>query len=62
MINPNISKFVTVLVADDLETAQYKGRKLRLSLRGDRVVTPGKRRLYLKYSITFDDFYLSDRA
>jgi hypothetical protein len=62
MINPNLVKLVTVLVADDLKSAQYKGQTFRLVLFGERVIQPGKRRLYLRYSIAFDEYYVSDRG
>ena len=61
MINPNISKFVIVEVSENLETATYKGFTLPLLLRGDRTVKPGRRRLWLKFSILNDRFYLTDR-
>jgi len=62
MINPNISRFVVCQVSSDLQTAIYKGLVLSVCLRGIRNIKPGSRRLYLKYSIVNERYYLSDRG
>lgn len=68
MINPNIHKRITVTVNETitsiseyrLSNATYKNTPLRVMLRKKRKIETGKRRLFLKYSITGDQFYLSD--
>lgn len=62
MINPNICLFVYCKVAEDLRTANYQGFDISLSLRGDRKILPGRRRLWLKYSILNESYYLTDRG
>jgi len=68
MINPNISKRVDVVVLKDLlksdlyAKAVYNGILLEVSLRDKEVLKAGKRRLYLKYSILCNQYYLSDRG
>lgn len=67
MINPNIIKLVTVEIKEvttpnDLwSTAEYRGYELGLHL-WHRTLKPGKRRLYLKYSICSNSYYLTDRG
>ena len=63
MINPNICKFVVCEVANNLETARYRGLDLPLSLyNNQRKIKPGKRRLYLKYSILSERYYLTNKG
>ncbi len=59
MINPNIHKAVMVQVQWDGVTALYKGNLLDIVERYAPAPKPGRRRLYLKYSIISDQFYLS---
>lgn len=67
MINPNICKRVTVDIKEtttpkDLwTTAKYKGTSIEIHL-WKRTLQPGKRRLYLKYSICNNGYYLTDRG
>lgn len=66
MINPNVCKRVTVEIKEtttprDLRaTAEYAGATLEIHLR-KRTLQPGKRRLYLKFSICNNGYYLTDR-
>ena len=70
MINPTISKYVIVDVPEDItskneyqeDNAVYRGQGLRVMLRDKELIKAGRRRLYLKYTITGDRYYLSDRA
>jgi len=67
VLNPNICKRVLVDIvnsvgpADNNVTALYKGTTLPVHLRR-RSLKPGRRALYLKYSIVNDRYYLTDRA
>lgn len=60
MINPNILKLVTVIVADDMRDATYQGYLLPIH---DMYLTkrPGKRRMWLRYSICNNCYYLRSR-
>ena len=66
MINPNISKRVTVLVPQPISRHEldpkilFNGELINVLLR-DRDLKPGNRALYLRYSIVFNHYYLSDR-
>jgi hypothetical protein len=70
MINPNICKRVTVEVIERLDQgfhlysgkAKYQGNDFKVVLRGTKAIKPGKRRLYLKFSILNDEYYLSDQG
>lgn len=70
MINPNICKLVTVTVNEDITpkndfkhtNATYQGVNMIVHLRDRELIKAGRRRLYLKYSMTSDQYYLSDRA
>ena len=61
MINPNVCKRVLVVVSDDMLTGYYKGLTLTIH---DRVLTkkPGRRWMYIKYSIVGDCYYLRSEA
>jgi len=65
VINPNICKLITVEVLPlqpglSTQFARYKGQVLPIS---DMVEhKPGNRRLYLKYSIFNDRYYLTKRG
>ena len=67
MIDPNISKRVSVQIDRTIETsdiwatAEYRGQKIDVVLY-KRTLQPGPRRLYLKYSIVNEQYYLTDRA
>lgn len=68
MINPNISKYVIVNVTEAIDRFNkkvlvgfYQNVKLDIYQGTDRVIKPGRRKLYLKYSIMTDKYYLSDR-
>ena len=67
MIDPNISKRVSVQIDKTVEpnnlwaTAEHHGQKMDIVLY-KRTLQPGTRRLYLKYSITNEQYYLTDRA
>lgn len=70
MINPNICKYITVSVPSDLiqgktdfkdNNAFYKGVGLKVMLRDKQTLKAGNRKLYLKYSIMSDCYWLSDR-
>jgi hypothetical protein len=67
MLNPNISKRVSVQIDRTVEpnnlwaTAEYDGQKIDIVLY-KRTLEPGTRRLYLKYSIANEQYYLTDRA
>lgn len=64
MINPNICKYVLVKVLPKeansvFQYAIYRGHKLEIM---DRDVKPyGNRRMYLKFSIMSDSYYLRSR-
>lgn len=70
MINPNICKRLLVEVGDPVisafgshvvsQQAVYKGRTLEIHARD--AIKPGRRYLYLKYSIMLDQYYLSKRG
>jgi len=69
MINPNICKRVNVeivgepvisLYGNTYQYGIYKGFKL--DVYSDTIIKPGKRRLYLKYSIINDRYYLTKRS
>ena len=66
MINPNVSKLVTVYVprtfkrTDSEVYAFYKDRPLRVYLVHRVELLPGNRRLRLKYSILANEYYLTD--
>ena len=67
MLNPNINKRVDVILNTDATKnkaiyVQYKGANLPVYLNDKQVIKAGKRRLYLKYSIMLDRYYLSDRG
>lgn len=71
MLDPNICKrvdcFVDVAVIGVRsglmeQFATYQGVRLEILHRKPNAVKPGKRRLYLKYSIINDQYYLSDRS
>jgi hypothetical protein len=68
MINPNIYKYVLVKVEKDIAkndlyaTAEYRGYKIDVVLRDKDTLKAGTRRLYLKYSICNDRYWLTDRA
>lgn len=63
MLNPNICKLVTVdVLADNAGIAVYRGHTLDIHLRNKTSIKPGRRRLWLKYSIMRDTYYLTDRA
>lgn len=65
MINPNIHKLVTVSVKEPRVTryntieqfAVYRGKVLEIITR--QPVNTGNRRLYLKYSVVNDTYYLT---
>lgn len=65
MINPNIHKLVTVSVKEPTVTrygtveqfADYLGQSIEVYTR--QPVIAGNRRLYLKYSIVNDRYYLT---
>lgn len=60
MINPNICRFVTVdLISED--RAVYRGVELPVYFHS-KPKTPGRRRLYLKFSMVNDWYYLTDRV
>ena len=69
MLNPNISKLVYCIVGEPVysqyskqvvaQHAEYRGVKLDIS--ENVAVKPGRRRLYLKYSILRDQYYLTKR-
>lgn len=67
MINPNICKLVTVEVnkaeiskyGNISQFASYKDHLIEISEYTE--IKPGKRRLYLKYSIIRDRYYLTKR-
>lgn len=68
MINPNICKYVTVEVTEEIDrfnqkilVGYYRNVKLDINQRTDRVIKTGRRKLYLKFSIMTDRYYLSDR-
>lgn len=67
MINPNMRKRVSVQIDRTIETndlwatAEYQGQKIDIVLY-NRTLQPGTRRLYLKYSIANEQYYLTDRA
>ena len=67
MLNPNICKRVDVQIDEVIETnnlwatAEYKGHTIDIVLYR-RTLQPGTRRLYLKYSISNEQYYLTDRA
>lgn len=58
MLDPNITKWVYCTVSDDCRLARYKDDVLRVNLHFK--TRSGKRRLWLKYSIIFDEYYLTD--
>ena len=70
MINPNICKYVTVDVVEELNKfnqpevfGYYNGHKLNIVTRSYLTkVKPGRRRLYLKYSMMSDRYYLLHKA
>lgn len=70
MINPNISKRIIAQVNEDItldnqyreSNATYRGHSMKVMLRDKALIEAGNRRLYLKFSIVSDSFYLSDRA
>lgn len=63
MINPNICKAVycEVLLVNGRKVVKYKDSILELSLSAENVKL-GNRRLYLKYSICNDRYYLCNRG
>ena len=75
MINPNIDKLVTVEVinqgtrynGEPIQVGRYKTKSmantaiLEIYNYGLKPIKPGKRRLHLRYSITTDSYYLSNR-
>jgi hypothetical protein len=68
MLNPNICKRVMVDVSKAIvskygsisQFAEYKGYLIEISEYTE--IEPGKRRLYLKYSIMNDRYYLTKRV
>jgi hypothetical protein len=59
MINPNINKFVTVVIeSDDAKTAIYQGVELKVHNWTSKAIKAGVRRLRLKFSICSDSYYL----
>ena len=68
MLNPNICKYVIVNVKESRTwpsgskeyIGEYKGYRLDVNLRRKKTLKPGNRRLYLKYSIFRNRYYLSD--
>lgn len=66
MINPNISKLVYCTVAEDarkVKTAEIpgvSGSLMVIERSTGRKIRTGKRRLYLKFSILLDQYYLSN--
>lgn len=61
MINPNICKFVYVVVSKDRKTATYNGHVLEINDYRYPAPMPGNRRMYLKYSIMNDRYYLTSK-
>lgn len=61
MINPNICKRVNVYVSETITPQDDKKIKGLPVILWNRTLKPGKRRLYLKFSILNDGYYLSDR-
>lgn len=62
MINPNIEKLVLVTVEAVTGTQQfadYRGRRIEINDYRHGFAKPGKRRLWLRYSIMSDRYYLS---
>lgn len=71
MIDPNICKLVTVEVKPAqvsrfgtiYQVGHYRGAVLDINYRDSKnIKRPGMRRLWLKYSILNESYYLSDRA
>lgn len=68
MLNPNICKRVTVSVnkaeiskyGSISQFAEYQGQLIEISEYTE--IEPGKRRLYLKYSIISDRYYLTKKG
>lgn len=54
MLNPNISKLVVVEVLADGQSALWQGHTIPIHGKAK----PGKRRLYICYSITNNQYYL----
>lgn len=58
MINPNINKLVLVEVQLDQQTALYRGYSIEINDYRVPAPKPGHRRMYLRYSIMSDRYYL----
>ena len=68
MLNPNINKLVTVQVlktahkSESKILAGYRGYELPVYLHKRLTLYAGNRRLWLRYSIMMDQYYLTDRV
>lgn len=62
MLNPNICKMVYVTVSKDRTIAMYRGKILDINDYRYPAPQPGNRRMYLKYSIMNDRYYLTTKA
>lgn len=62
MINPNICKRVLVEVSADQKTAVYRGVTLEINDYRAPAPKPGRRRMWLKFSIFSDKYYLTSRG
>ena len=68
MLNPNINKLVTVQVlktahkSESKILAVYRGYELPVYLHKRLTIHAGSRRLWLRYSILLDRYYLTDRV
>lgn len=59
MINPNIERRVLVVVSEDSATAEFRGIVLDIIYEMDEPKKkPGRRYMYLRYSILTDRYYL----
>ena len=66
MINPCINKYITVDLPTPISTddnnamALYRGHSIPVRLRKKQGLRAGKRRLWLRYSIMNEGYYLTD--
>jgi hypothetical protein len=68
MLNPNINKLVTVQILKTIHkreskiSAVYRGYELPVYLHKRLTIHAGNRRLWLRYSVLMDQYYLTDRV